>query len=700
MTTKLDNDTYQGDGKDALWWSKVIQLSETYKYIEDNGVQLRPTTIAVLDTSFDLEISELRDRYVDRRYHWDLGDKDNDVSNRDMWSYYAATACTALSPILHGTQVAALAAAENNGAMVNGIAYNARILPLKYLSGYILKQLLSGTLSQYLYGDNFAIAAGLAYVGEIKDELNIRAVNMSFAFKKGIFEGIPDVLHLRTLKSAVESLNSKGIILVAAAGNDNADSSNYYPCAYPEVICVGGTELSSGVEQRWSGSNFSDKTDALGIAAPANNILTTFRLPNAVLHPPCQDILVQLIKGSDYIEGVLPGSGTSFASPIVASTAALLKSIDPTLTPAETLQILRDTADNIETDKGTWKRVNVYKAVKKAACLVDEQCEQNNRQTGCSKIVEMEKDFEVKGFYGDYVIVGSNKHYAQGDYYLVNIKDKTMEKVEWPQEFQFPYPFPVKGIWKDHLLVEARTPSSSVGENSMILYNFKIKTFTVIGEGMNMEAGHGALVYASIKVNEWGFKVYDVDSGEDKLVMDLPPSYTQLGSKQAVSLRGLARTAFIEVYGPMFLLVNDLNNPNGGWNQITQNGAVEVVAMHDNIVAFMQDQRLMTYDLNIGIVSNSGVNFPLPTLENLDDWGKIDLWGNNIVYSTGDNTFVFDVASGATIDLTLPPLKLGGPKIYKNTIAVRGRLMEWKEPLGYYDQKETWVVTCGIPKEQ
>lgn len=685
LTTTLDNDTYQGDDKDALWWSKVIQLSEAYKYIEENGVHLRSTTVAVLDTSFDLDIPELRNQYVDKRYHHDFGDSDHNVSNDDVFRWFFTGA---LSPFVHGTKVTGIVAAENNDSFVNGVFYNAKILPLKYLSSYVLKEVLAGTLPQALFTDDFKVSAGLAYVGEVNVELNIRAVNMSFSFKKGLGELDFDVGPLKSLKKAVALLSSKGVIIVAGAGNDNSDSSSYYPCAYPEVICVGSTELKDGVEQRASFSNFSDDINALSIAAPGGNLLVI----QTDINP---DGTFRQVTGND--------SGTSFSSPIVAGAAALLKSIDPTLTPAETLQILRETADDVETDKGTWKRVNAYKAVQKAACLVDEQCGQNNGQTGCSKIVEIKKDskeYGVIGFYGDYVLIGPYDSYTKYDeYYLVNIKDKTIEEIEWPQEFKFISAHPVKGIWKDHLLLEAKTPSTSTGDHAMILYNFKTKTFTVVGEGMNMSAGHGALVYSSTKVNEWGLKVYDLDGGSEELVRGPFSPYQQLEPKEAVSLRGIATTAFTDLYGPVFLLVNDLNNPNGGWNQVTQNGVVEVVAMHGGIVAFMQDMKLRKYSFDSNVVSDTGIAFPRPTLENIDDWGKIDVWGNKIVYSTSDSTSVFDVTTGAVVDLKLPPLKLGGPKIYKSTIAIRGRLMEWKEPPGYYDQKESWVVTCAVPEK-
>jgi subtilisin family serine protease len=63
------------------------------------------------------------------------------------------------------------------------------------------------------------------------------------------------------------------------------------------------------------------------------------------------------------------GSGTSYASPLVAGEAALIKSIKPNLTPEQVLQIIQNTADDVSAANGgaSTTRINAYNAGRSAA---------------------------------------------------------------------------------------------------------------------------------------------------------------------------------------------------------------------------------------------------------------------------------------------------------------------------------------------
>ncbi|MFC6991937.1 S8 family serine peptidase [Haladaptatus sp. GCM10025707] len=74
-----------------------------------------------------------------------------------------------------------------------------------------------------------------------------------------------------TLKEAVEYTTSKGVLLVAAAGNDGPCTDCVgYPAAYPEVVAVSSTNQNDGL------SSFSSQGPEIDIAAPGSNIYSTY----------------------------------------------------------------------------------------------------------------------------------------------------------------------------------------------------------------------------------------------------------------------------------------------------------------------------------------------------------------------------------------------------------------------------------------
>ncbi len=200
----------------------------------------------------------------------------------------------------HGTHVAGIAAALDNGFGVVGVAPGATIVPVK-----VLKANGSGSLS--------SIIAGIDYV--TLKAFYIDVANISI---RG-----PDSL---SLKNAVASSISAGVVYAIAAGNDIADANTTSPANVESAITVsaiadfdgigGGLNdqtvvFSSCTEDTDDSfacfSNYGDKVD---IAAPGVSILST------------------VIGGYAYY------SGTSMAAPHVAGAAALVRSQDFGLSPA------------------------------------------------------------------------------------------------------------------------------------------------------------------------------------------------------------------------------------------------------------------------------------------------------------------------------------------------------------------------------
>ncbi|MBM6618068.1 S8 family peptidase [Bacillus suaedaesalsae] len=169
----------------------------------------------------------------------------------------------------HGTHVAGIAAAEtNNGTGIAGTAPNTKILAVRVLDANG-----SGSLAN--------IANGIRYAADAGAEV----INMSLGCD----------CSTTTLQDAVNYAYNKGVVLVAAAGNDNV-STTFEPASYTNVIAVGAVDSSN---RKASFSNYGTWVD---VVAPGVDIASTY-------------------PGNRYVYL----SGTSMASPYVAGLAALLK---------------------------------------------------------------------------------------------------------------------------------------------------------------------------------------------------------------------------------------------------------------------------------------------------------------------------------------------------------------------------------------
>ncbi|MFO0643115.1 MAG: S8 family peptidase [Polyangiaceae bacterium] len=174
----------------------------------------------------------------------------------------------------HGTHVAGtIAQTTNNGLGVAGLAYCARIMPVKVLSagGF-------GTTADVAEGIRFAADHGA------------QVLNLSL--------GGP--IKSKILEDAVNHARAKGALVVAAAGNSG--KSVGYPAAYPGVLAVSATDRNDKIA--W----FSSRGSEVGIGAPGVAVTQ---------QTVCN-------KGKDKCEVLGVFNGTSMASPHVAGAAAMV----------------------------------------------------------------------------------------------------------------------------------------------------------------------------------------------------------------------------------------------------------------------------------------------------------------------------------------------------------------------------------------
>ncbi len=241
--------------------------------------------VAVIDTGVDVNHPDLKGRLV----------KGYDFVNDDD---------TTEDFVGHGTFVASLIAAtgdDKNGII--GLAPNVKIMPLKVLSR-------SGG------GDSTAIAKAIRYA----TDNGAKVINLSL--------GSP--YPSRLIRQATDYAIGKGVVVVAAAGNDGSRGNPVeYPASFPDVISVGATGPTDKI------ASFSTHNSGVNVAAPGLNVLGARSSQNTICRP--------VSAATDYCLS----SGTSFAAPYVSATAALMLSVNSTLTPQQVLNLLERTATDL-----------------------------------------------------------------------------------------------------------------------------------------------------------------------------------------------------------------------------------------------------------------------------------------------------------------------------------------------------------------
>ena len=210
----------------------------------------------------------------------------------------------------HGTHVAGTVAARtNNGAGVAGVAYNAKILPVRVLGK------CGGYTSDI--ADAITWASGGTVSGVPANPNKARVLNLSLGGGGACSA---------TMQNAINGARSRGAVVVAAAGNSAMNVSNASPANCTGVIAVAATGRTGG---RARYSNFGA---LVAVAAPggdgAAGVLSTL---NSGRSGPLADTYAVY-------------QGTSMAAPHVAGVAALMLAANTNLTPDEIAARLKSTA--------------------------------------------------------------------------------------------------------------------------------------------------------------------------------------------------------------------------------------------------------------------------------------------------------------------------------------------------------------------
>jgi serine protease len=274
--------------------------------------------VAVIDTGYrphaDLsgQILAGYDFISDATIANDGNGRDSDASDPGDWT--AAGECGAGQPASnsswHGTHVAGtIAALTNNGSGVAGIAYGAKIVPVRVLGK------CGGYTSDI--ADGIVWASGGTVSGVPAIAARAQVINMSLGGS-----GTCDT----TTQNAINGARARGTVVVVAAGNESTNASSSSPANCSGVITVAATNRSGG---RASYSNYGTIVD---VAAPGGDsgaaILSTL---NAGTKGP----------GADSYASYM---GTSMATPHVAGVVALMLAKNGSLTPDDVEARLKSSA--------------------------------------------------------------------------------------------------------------------------------------------------------------------------------------------------------------------------------------------------------------------------------------------------------------------------------------------------------------------
>lgn len=236
----------------------------------------------------------------------------------------------------HGTHVAGTVAADSdNGIGVAGVSWGARIMPMRALG------IDGGTTFDVMQAVRYA--AGLPNVSGTVPPVRADIINLSLGSD----------FYSEAEQRTLNEVRAEGVFLVASAGN-GATSVPNYPASYDGVVSV---SASTRAGARAGYSNFGPFVD---VAAPGGD--------------GADPVLSTLGEGGDgdieFGAGYL--AGTSMAAPHVAGVIALMKALDPALTPAQFDAMLQ--SDALTDDAGPagrddtfgWGIINANKAVQAA----------------------------------------------------------------------------------------------------------------------------------------------------------------------------------------------------------------------------------------------------------------------------------------------------------------------------------------------
>ena len=311
------NDPYYS----AQWHYNMINVPQAWQAMDSRGDS--DVIVAVLDTGVLTRHPDLLGNLVAGH---DFVDNDADANDPGDKSINGQRSS------FHGTHVAGtIAASAGNGIGGVGIAAGVKVMPVRVLGqgGGFASDIMKGVC--YAAGLSTQQAGSSACNNTSSASVASDVINLSLGGPG--YSNIENALYNEVI--------AKGIIVIAAAGNEST-SAAFYPASYDNVVSV------SAVNKNREQANYSNFGEKIDIAAPGGDFLVDSGILSTLGDD--QHGTTELIYGSL--------QGTSMAAPHVAGVVALMKSVKPTLTQSEFLTHLKNGA--LTQDLGADGRDNIF----------------------------------------------------------------------------------------------------------------------------------------------------------------------------------------------------------------------------------------------------------------------------------------------------------------------------------------------------
>lgn len=280
------------------------------------GVTGAGQTVAVLDTGVDKSHPMLAGAVVSEACYSSTTTQSKSLCPGGVPASTSAGAgvhcATSINGCSHGTHVAGIVAGRSDAAGGRGVAPGANLLSIQVFSFFPASNAVMSYTSDQI--------KALERVYLLKDSLNIAAVNMSLG--AGQYNSTCDTQHV-ALKAAIDNLRAAGVATVIASGNSGYKSAMSAPACISSAISV-AAHCDAGPDGSACGTGVG------GIASYSN--VASF---------------VSLVAPGSYIRSSVPGggyalyNGTSMAAPHVAGAWAQLRQLQPAISVADGLNLLK-----------------------------------------------------------------------------------------------------------------------------------------------------------------------------------------------------------------------------------------------------------------------------------------------------------------------------------------------------------------------
>ncbi len=314
----VPNDEYY---KTHQWNIRAVNLEKAWDRTTGKG----SVVVAVIDTGVLWKHPDLAGRLLpgydfvsDKSKSGDNNGWDSDPRDEGTDSK--------MSSAFHGTHVTGIIAARSNNKIgMTGVDWGCKVLPVRALG------INKGEGADVDIVAAIRWAAGLPVSGAPNNPNPAKVINLSFG----------GAGYSSTLHQAVAAAQAKGVIVVAAAGNDKVNAGKIYPAAFKDVVTVGAAQ------KNLSRAPYSNYGAVIDIMAPGGNVSQKLAVKCDDGNPCPAGVLGTLYRSSKKKYGYVFYDGTSQAAPMVAGAISLMLTINTKLNGAEVIKILKNTANPV-----------------------------------------------------------------------------------------------------------------------------------------------------------------------------------------------------------------------------------------------------------------------------------------------------------------------------------------------------------------